>query len=263
MFDFHGSLTYIGSIVTKAADSASGWGIASAVANIVMSGATIGALVVAIRAWTNTKRAEWREVIGRYFKEYRGLEMGRAVDELHRFYRDNKSNPVNVIRTYINHALASDDFHLVTRRRVSAFYQELGALVSTSPQMEKIVYSLWRKADFDIIVMILLPIEAIANKWAIAERNAWVELTEEEKEAQIREDVRRNMRKVWPVKKGKVDRSGRPVDIIVQDDGWDQVKLNMYRLWDRASPKSQDYFRDVTESETKSEWWTYQHGAQS
>ena len=130
---------------------------------------------------------------------------------------------------------------------MSAFYQELGALVSTSSNMREIVYSLWRKGDFDIIVKILLPIEAIANKWAIEGRDTWVTLAEEQKEEKIREDVRQNMRKVWPVKDGEIVQRGGPVDVIVRNSCWEVVKLNMYDLWDKASPKTKDYFRDVTE----------------
>jgi hypothetical protein len=139
------------------------WEIVTSLATVAAAGGAFIAFLVAIRALQLSRESQRHQLFYTYFREYRTLEMGKAVQELWTFYRVECCNSRRcLIEKYIELHNRGSRFHLHTRRLVSAFYQEIALLVQDSPGMRVTVYEAWKQGDLSIIDKILLPIETIA-----------------------------------------------------------------------------------------------------
>jgi hypothetical protein len=257
VFNVTGSLTYIGSIITKVMAGATWPEKVSAVANCLMVLVTALAACFAWKAWrtskdslktsqdtlTATRDGQLRETVNSYFREFRSYKMGKAISDMWRFHRSTQERIEPLVLSYMEHAVDTDEFHLNTRRSISAFYQELAVLSEGSQALRDIIYSVWARGDLDIIVKVLLPIETIANKHVQEVRYRWARLSHGERAELVSEWAGGNAyRKVRRVKQGATPTGEEPVEeLICLSDGWGEVMQSLYRLWDSAPPPETEY----------------------
>jgi hypothetical protein len=201
---------YFGTFVGNFAATGAGYSFIDTILTALMVLFTGAALFVAWRAWKISKAGQWREILSTYFKEYRTYEMGKAVSDLWTLRRICNDNIQNFVLAYVDDCVQSTRFHFNTRRRVSAFYQEIAVLCKKNKYLRTIVYSLWTKGDLEIIPAILLPIETIAIPLAAR----FKELTEEQRKGFVLERVEDNE--------------------IQYRDTWAPVFKHMYDLWEKA-----------------------------
>jgi hypothetical protein len=169
MISISSVVTYIGQIITQLEKGVLSWEIAGGIANILMTAATIAAVVVASLALRNSRDSRWREFANSYFKEYRKPEMGEAVERLYHLYEQKDIQ--QIVLSYIDDCKKDPQLNLATRRVVSAFYQEISVISMQSKAIRKIAYTFWTKEDLERIVLrILLPIEQIAMKFILSNK---------------------------------------------------------------------------------------------
>jgi hypothetical protein len=142
------------------------------VADIVMALFAIIASVFAYFAWRAsnkqnrlTSNSLKYSILADLFKDYRSIEMGHSIRKLYGTSIRCKSKELEWINYYMmmfkKEKGALDSLH-DHRRRVSSFYQYMASLLVNDIISKKLVYSVWKKGDLEIIPKILMPIESIA-----------------------------------------------------------------------------------------------------
>jgi hypothetical protein len=102
--------------------------VAGSIAEGVMALSATAAVITASIALRSSRQIEWREFANSYFKEYRTIEMGRAVARLYRLQKESRENLIAIVSSYITEYQKQTRLHLEIRRKVSAFYQEVSNL---------------------------------------------------------------------------------------------------------------------------------------
>jgi hypothetical protein len=138
------------------------------------------AAVVAVFAWFLNKRVLLNQALENLLKDYRSFEMGYAINELWRLYRDCRENKECLKAEYIRRMehdlikirnLKPEQREIeikamlhFQRRIVSHFYHHLAALWIKGILPKIYIYKIWSKNDLAIIPLIIIPIEeALTN----------------------------------------------------------------------------------------------------
>ena len=146
----------------------------AAVIGIPIALIQVGALLRSKRQEKQTQQQESaKQLLNIYLKEYRSPQMGRAIAGLWLLYRRSNSNEKMLIENYkrLYKKQKNKNFHFDFRRRVSVFYQELALFVESDEYAKEEVYSLWAKANLDLIPKVLIPIERTAIPEIIAQES--------------------------------------------------------------------------------------------
>jgi hypothetical protein len=134
--------------------------------SIAAAGTLVTALIglpIALASLRKARIQRKTEFLARYFKEYRAEEMGRAISDLWKLYRKSRSDEVTMIENYVKrNKKDGGKFHLEVRRKVSAFYQEMGFLAEGDPELRDLMFRVWTSGDLEIIRKIILPLELFA-----------------------------------------------------------------------------------------------------
>jgi hypothetical protein len=138
----------------------------TAIGAIATSGTLLTALVglpIALVSLRRARKVRKTAFLARYLKEYRSQYFGNAIKALWQFYRDCKNDPDTLVRMYVTrYNNDGGRFHMAIRRRVTAFFQQIGFLLNEDPELRNIFFSVWAKGDLEIIREILLPLEILA-----------------------------------------------------------------------------------------------------
>ncbi len=126
-------------------------------------GTFLVATAAAVVAWLQLRKARLdrkAQVLTRYLGEYREPGMGRAVDLLWHLYEDCSGNEDEMVRRYVERGRTDHKrFHFEARRRVSAFYQEIGFLAAEDRELRGMLLQVWIPGDLEIVRKVLLPLE--------------------------------------------------------------------------------------------------------
>jgi hypothetical protein len=147
----------------------------SAIANVVVAAIAVLGLPIALSQLKNLlksrddalkqrKRDSAKTLLNVYLKEYRSVEMGRAIAALWKLYYVSKKKKESLVDNYVKLYFynRNRNFHFNIRRRVSAFYQELSLFVEKDDFAKEEIYSMWAKANLNLIPKVLIPIETMA-----------------------------------------------------------------------------------------------------
>jgi hypothetical protein len=137
---------------------------------VAVLAAGIGA-IFGFKNWGKARRDKKRQFLSTYLKEYRDEDFGRAVAALWELYKDNGYDRGRLVDAYVKRAKEDErHFHFHVRRRVSAFYQEMGFLAKQDPDIMSMLKEVWNSGDLRIIKEVLLPIEREAIPQLLGER---------------------------------------------------------------------------------------------
>jgi hypothetical protein len=138
----------------------------TAIGAIAAAGTLLTALIGVPIAFASLRRARKERktaFLSSYLEEYRSVPFGNAVKELWEFYEVCNKDQDTMVRMYVTqYAYDSGRFHMNVRRRVTAFFQQMGLLLNEDSELRDIVYSVWTRGDLEIISKILLPLEILA-----------------------------------------------------------------------------------------------------
>lgn len=134
--------------------------VAQAVFSGITAAVAVGGVAFTIVSLRRSRRERKREFLATYLKEFRDVEFGKAIARLWDLYRACGYDKEEMNREYKRMADENGlHFHLAIRRKVTAFYQELGFLADRDKDIMKWVSEVWGLGDVYLIKHILLPIE--------------------------------------------------------------------------------------------------------
>ena len=135
--------------------------ILSVIFNGLMAVAASIGVGYGIKQWKLARKQRKREFLSEFLKQYRSVEMGKAIAELWKMYRENDGDTHRMSDDYEKKYKNDPDrtFHFEVRRRVSAFYQQMAFLAEKDKDIEEILYQVWIEGDLRIIMDVLLPLE--------------------------------------------------------------------------------------------------------
>lgn len=136
------------------------WQMIGAVASVGTLLAALIGVPIALLGIRRARRERKTEFLSLYLKEYRSQDFGNAIKALWDFYDDCGGDQERMIEAYVKRFRRDHGkFHMAVRRRVSAYFQEMGFLLHEDSELRDTVFSVWNRGDLRVISNILLPLE--------------------------------------------------------------------------------------------------------